>query len=470
MPDRFHPRVLLIDGAGKRGANLGELLAGDDFEVVRAADAEQAIEDLRTRQYAVVIIDFDLPGLNGIELLRTLKAERLPTAVVVMTAQADRSLAMATMKEGAADFVLKPIDPDRLVWLIRRAIDGSRTVFELEQLRAVMQREYRFHDLISRSPKLLHVFRVIKQVAPLGSTVLIHGETGTGKELVAKAVHACDTKRRGAFVAVNCAVLREGLLENELFGHEAGAYTGADRRTKGRFELADGGTLFLDEVAEIPANVQAKLLRVLQTGQFERVGGSDSIQVDVRLVAASNRRLEDEVKAGRFRSDLYFRLKVIQIDLPPLRERVEDIPLLATHFLHLAERMHTPAVTRIDPDAMHALISHNWPGNIRELENAILASVALADGTTLRFRDLPATIVPSTPATVGSDSLVDIDRPLPELAEDLIGQVERAYLIEVLARYNGNVAQTARHSGLSRRSVTEKIRKYDLDRKQLKLT
>ncbi|MDX2037567.1 MAG: sigma-54 dependent transcriptional regulator [Isosphaeraceae bacterium] len=468
MPDRFHPRVLVVDGSSGRGSSLADWLERRQFEVVCVAGGSRALEDLRSRLYAVAVVDLDLAGLDGTNFLRSIAKEQLPTAVIALTARLERSAALEAMKLGAADYLTKPIDPDRLICCIERAIEGRRTEFELERLRAEMYHEYRFHDLISRSPKLLHLFRMIKQVAPLGSTVLIHGETGTGKELTARAIHTGDTRRRGEFVALNCAVLREGLLENELFGHEPGAYTGADRRTKGRFELADGGTLFLDEVAELPLGLQAKLLRVLQTGRFERVGGSEEIAVDVRLVAASNRRLEDEVKEGRFRADLYYRLKVIQLELPPLRERPEDIPLLATHFLQRASATKSPAVGRIEPSAMQALMSHRWPGNVRELENAILAGVALAEGSTLRLRDLPASIVPTDRPRDSGDSLIDIDRPLPELAEELVGRVERAYLGEVLDRYDGNVARTARHSGLSRRSVTEKIRRYSLERRPAK--
>ncbi len=235
--------------------------------------------------------------------------------------------------------------------------------------------------MVSKSPKMRRVFDLIKQVGPLGSTVLIQGETGTGKELVARAVHASDTRRRGPFVALNCAALNESLLESELFGHERGAFTGAERQKKGRFELADGGTLFLDEIGEISASMQSKLLRVLQTGRVDRLGGGDSIAVDVRIVAATNKRLEDEVKAGRYRQDLFFRIAVIRVDLPPLRERTEDVPLLAMHFLQGFSHLSTPPVTEIQASAMQALVKYEWPGNVRELQNAIRAAVAMADGT-----------------------------------------------------------------------------------------
>ena len=469
MPDHYQPRILVIDGAARAAARMSEVLADLDCEVLLASSHEQALADLRTRQFAVALIDIDLPGIDGPGLLDLIRAERLPTAAIVLTARDDRALAVSTMKAGAEDFVTKPIEPERLRSLVRRAVEGRRLRCELEGLRAEMRREYRFHDLVSRSPHFRKIFDLIRQVGPLGSSILIGGETGTGKELVARAIHAADTRRRGPMVAVNCAILRESLLENELFGHEAGAYTGADRRAKGRFELADGGTLFLDEVGEIPAMVQAKLLRVLQTGRFERVGGTESIAVDVRLIAASNRKLDEEVKAGRFRADLYYRIKVVQIDLPPLRERPEDIPLLATHFLALASPSRTPPVGAIDSEAMQALINYAWPGNVRELENAIRGGVALAEGTTLHRSDLPPVIAPRDEPAFAEDSLVDIERPLTDLTNELVAQVERDYLDRLLARFQGNVARTARHSGLSRRSISQKLLKYDLDRSRYRV-
>src|SRR5262249_45540755 len=268
--------------------------------------------------------------------------------------------------------------------------------------------------------------------------------------------------------ALSCAVLNESLLESELFGHEKGAFTGAERRKIGRFELANGGTLLLDEAGDIPPSLQAKLLRVLQTGQFERVGGTETIQVDVRIIAASHKVLEDEVKKERFRADLFYRLNVIRIDLPPLRDRIEDIPLLATHFLQQQRSRAGTRVTEIGSDAMQALLRHRWPGNVRELENAIRAGVALATGSVLHRDDLPESVAPRTSPHLRGSSMIDIDRPLPEVTAELIGQVEREYFTRLLSQFKGNVARCARHSGLSRRSVTQKLQKYALERTQFK--
>ncbi len=372
------------------------------------------------------------------------------------------------MKAGADDFISKPYEPDHLRLLVKRILDRRALIDELEHLREQMRGAYHFHTMVSKSPKMRRIFDLIEQIGPLGSNVVIEGETGTGKELVAQAIHAADTRRTGPFIALNCAVFNDSLLESELFGHERGAFTGAERRKLGRFELANRGTLLLDEVGDIPAGLQAKLLRVLQSGTFERLGGTETIKVNVRLVAATHKCLEAEVKRGRFRADLFYRLNVIRIELPPLRERTEDIPLLAMHFVENCRSNQGGAVSEIASEAMQALLRYAWPGNVRELENAIKAGVALADGSILERDDLPESVAPRMPHHSGRDSLLDIARPLPDLTADLIGRIERDYFIKVLSHHNGNVARCARHSGLSRRSVTQKLRKYGLKRSQFK--
>src|SRR3954471_11827141 len=326
-------RILVVDDTPLIREHLRVILEMDGFEVETASDGRSALECARERLFHLMITDLRMPDMSGIELLTAVRAEKLPFGVIVLTGHGDTQVALDVMKAGADDFVTKPYEPDHLRYLVQRILERRRLIDELHQLRMQMREDYSFHNMVSKSPKMRRVFDLIKQVGPLGSTVLIQGETGTGKELVARAVHASDTRRRGPFVALNCAALNESLLESELFGHERGAFTGADRQKKGRFELADGGTLFLDEIGEISPAMQAKLLRVIQTGTFERVGGTETIKVDVRIIAASNKRLENEVKAGRFRSDLFYRLNVIRVDLPALRERPEDVPLLAMHFL-----------------------------------------------------------------------------------------------------------------------------------------
>ena len=466
------PRILIIDDSILSRETLRAVLKQHGCEVEAVATAREGLERIHAAPFQLIISEYLIPEMSGIDLLKLIRAEKIPCGVILLTGHGDTQVALDAMRAGADDFVTKPCDPARLVLLIERTIEQRRLIDELEQLRLQLREDYRFHNIVSKSPKMRRIFDLIKNVGPLGSTVLVWGETGTGKELIAQAIHASDTRRDGPFVALNCAALNDALLESELFGHERGAFTGADRRKKGRFEAADGGTLFLDEIGEISPSMQAKLLRVLQSGTFERVGGSETIQVEVRIVAASNKRLEDEVKAGRFRSDLFYRLAVVRIDVPSLRERSEDIPLLALHFLKKLTAMSTPPVTEIDSAAMQALLEHTWPGHVRELENAIKAAVALADGTVIHRDALPATVAPR-PGQPGSGigsaaNLIDIERPLPDLTGVLVSQVERDYFTRLLAYYKGNVASCARHSGLSRRSVTQKLQKYDLDRTQFK--
>ena len=463
------PKILVVDDTPFVGEHVKLLLEEDGYDVETLSEPRAALERLRTRQFQLLITDYRMPELSGTDLLAAVRAEGLPCGVILLTAYGDIDLVRSVMKAGADDFLTKPYEPDRLRLVVARTLEQRALIDELEALRGDLRREYRFHDMVSKSPKMRRVFDLIKQVGPLGSTVLIQGETGTGKELVARAVHASDTRRRGPFVALNCAALNESLLESELFGHERGAFTGAEKQKKGRFELADGGTLFLDEIGEISAAMQSKLLRVIQTGRVDRLGGSDSIPVDVRLVVATNKRLDDEVKAGRFRQDLFFRIAVIRVDLPPLRERPEDVPLLAMHFLEGFSKLSTPPVTEIQADAMQAMLQYRWPGNVRELQNAIRAAVAMADGAAIRRDSLPASLAPRPEgAPGGGDTLIDIDRPLRELTADLISRVEREYFSRLLARCKGNVARAAKHSELSRRSVTQKLQKYELDRTQFK--
>jgi DNA-binding NtrC family response regulator len=461
-------RILVIDDMEFNRQHLRKVLESDGFEVDTFADGRSAWERLKSQKYHLVITDLRMPELSGLELLAKVRAENLPVGVIVLTAFGDPDEALRAMKVGADDFVSKPYDPERLKLLVKRILERRELIDELEQLRKQMRGDYPFHNMVSKSPKIRKLFDLIEQVGPLGSTVLIHGETGTGKELVAQALHTADTRRSGPFTVLNCAVLNDSLLESELFGHEKGAFTGAEKRKTGRFELAHGGTLLLDEIGDLAPGLQAKLLRVLQTGSFERVGGTESIKVDVRIIAATHRALEQEVKKGRFRADLFYRLNVIRLELPPLRERTEDIPLLATHFLQKHSSATGAPLEEIATDAMQALLRHSWPGNVRELENAIKAGVALADGTVLRRDDLPESVAPRSPQPSRAVSLLDVDRSLPDLACDLIGRVEREYFVRVLSLYKGNVARTARHSGLSRRSVTQKLQRYGLDRAAFK--
>lgn len=462
-------RILAVDDSEINRQHLRMILESEGFDVEAAEDGASAWESLQANKYHLVITDLRMPGLSGLDLLAKVRGARLPVGVIMLTAYGDPTDALNAMKAGADDFITKPCDAERLRFLVKRTLDRRELIDDLEWLRKQESDGYHHcQSMVSRSPKMRRIFDLIEQVGPIGSTVLIQGETGTGKELVARAIHAADTRRNGPFVALNCAVLNDSLLESELFGHEKGAFTGAERRKIGRFELANGGTLLLDEAGDIPATLQPKLLRVLQSGEFERVGGTETVKVDVRIIAASHKILAEEAEQGRFRKDLFYRLNVIRIDLPPLRDRMEDIPLLAMHFLQ-QERAHSASlVSEIATDAMQALLRHKWPGNIRELENAIRAGIAFSEGTVLHRDDLPESVAPKlAPANRGS-ALIDIEKPLPEVTADLIGQVEREYFTRLLSQFKGNVARCARESGLSRRSVTLKLQKYGLDRVDFK--
>jgi DNA-binding NtrC family response regulator len=461
-------RILAVDDMEINRIHLRKVLEVDGHDVEIAEDGRSALRRLSEGSFHLVITDLRMPDMSGFELLSNLRAEQIPVGVIVLTAYGGTSDALRTMRAGADDFLTKPYEPDHLRYVVKRTLERRRLIDELSELRAQLREEYSSNTMVSKSAKMRKVFDLIEQIAPLNSTVLIMGETGTGKELAARAIHESSGRRGGPFVALNCAVLNEGLLESELFGHERGAFTGAERRKLGRFEAADGGTLLLDEVGDVSPAMQAKLLRVLQTGTFERVGGTESIRVDVRIIAATLKSLEAEVEAGRFRKDLFYRLNVIRFELPPLRERKEDIPLLATHFVQKYRPHRTTPDFEIDTEAMQALLEHDWPGNVRELENTIKSAIALTSGTSIRREALPESVAPRQSRRSGSHQLIDIEQRLPELTDDLIGQVEREYFSRILSEYRGNVARCARHSGLSRRSVTQKLQKYGLDRCEFK--
>ncbi len=366
---------------------------------------------------------------------------------------------------GAADFLTKPINLEHLKLVVERALRERALEDEVSALRERLHEQFAFHSILSKSARMHDVFELISHVAETISTVLVVGETGTGKELVARAVHDASPRRGKPFVAINCAALPETLLESELFGHEKGAFTSAVGQRKGRFELAHGGTILLDEIAEMPLAMQAKLLRVLQERKFERVGGSQTVEVDVRVIAATNRDLLRLAKEGKFREDLYYRLNVVKIDLPPLHERPEDIPVLARHFVEKFSRPgSTPKV--IAPEAMEALVHYRWPGNIRELENAIERACVTTRDEMIRIENLPAEIM--KPGRPRYQLPVDLSRPLTEQLVELTAAFEERYLRRALKKSRGHIGRTAHVTGLSRRTITEKLAHYQIDKTEFK--
>jgi DNA-binding NtrC family response regulator len=458
-------RILVADDNAATCKQLQELLSAETGVAVdTVGDGREALAALVERPYSIIITDLKMPRLSGMDLIAEVQKRHVPVAVIVTTGFGSIADAVQAMRLGATDFLTKPIDIDYLRLVVKRALRERALREEVTALREQLQARSSFHNIVSKNPRMHEVFELITHVAPTGSTVLIEGETGTGKEQVARAVHEA-SGRSGPFVAVNCAALPETLLESELFGHEKGAFTSAVGQHKGRFELADGGTLLLDEAGDIPPPMQAKLLRVLQDRRFERVGGTESISVNVRVVAATNRSLQQLVATGKFREDLYYRLNVVKIDLPPLRERQEDIPLLVTHFLQKYARPGE-ALPKVTPEAMTLLLGHRWPGNIRELENAIeRACVTSWDGH-IRPENLPADIGGAPKANVPFQ--IDLSRPLSAHLAEIVAAFEESYLRKALKESRGHVGRCAEICGLSRRSVTDKLVTYNIDKSLFK--
>jgi two-component system NtrC family response regulator len=458
-------RILVVDDSELIGQQLSQLLALPDREISVTTDGTTALEALLDRPHSLVLTDLRLPGISGLDLIREIRNRDLPVTIIVMTAHLTVEAAVEAMKLGAYDFIQKPIDTIRLELVVNQALEDRRLIDEVAHLRDQLRHRNVYHNLLGRSRRMMDVFARVERVASSTCTVLVTGETGTGKELVAQAIHNSDVTRTSPLVAVNCAALPEHLLESELFGHERGSFTGADRQRIGRFEQASGGTLFLDEIGELPLGMQAKLLRVLQDHRFERVGGTESIRTHCRVIAASNLNLAQAVAAGRFREDLYYRLNVVSIEVPPLRERLEDIPLLVNHFLaRLVQRGLTPRT--LARETLTRLLRYDWPGNVRQLEHLIEQMVVTTPGSVIEPENLPPQIVPLREEPFSLD--FDHTRPLHELTEEYTQRIERAYLVRVLEKYRGRIDRCAHHCGLSRRSISEKLRRYQIDKSEFK--
>src|SRR5688572_9290676 len=390
MSEGRRGRILIVDDEASARHALSEILTDEGYQVKMAGDGFRAIAAAQEFLPDLVLTDLKMPGMDGMGLLARLKQVHPETAVILMTAFGAVESAVEAMRAGAANYLTKPLNTDELLLVIERALEGAALRRETRDLREKLSERYDFSNIVGQSAEMRAVFKSVEQVATSRATVLITGESGTGKELIASALHHNSDRRERPFVKLHCAALAESLLESELFGHERGAFTGADRRRIGRFEQADGGTLFLDEIGEISPATQVKLLRVLQEHEFERVGGNQTVRADVRLVAATNRDLKKLVDEGKFREDLYYRLNVINLHLPPLRERRDDIAGLAAHFVRRFAAENGKTVDRIDTSAMRILRAHAWPGNVRELENVIERAVVLVDGPAILPKHLPS--------------------------------------------------------------------------------
>jgi DNA-binding NtrC family response regulator len=458
-------RILIADNSPNTCEALQHVLEADlGVDVTAVPDGRAAMKALLSRSYSILITALKMPRVSGMELIEELRQRKMPVNVIVLAGNGSVTDAVQAMRLGASDCLTKPVDPGKLLQVARRALNQRALEDEVSTLREQMQERHSFQNLISKNQRMHEVFELISYIAPTTATILLEGETGTGKDQAARAIHQA-SGRTGRMVAVSCAALPDTLLESELFGHEKGAFTGAANARPGRFELADQGTIFLDEAGDIPPLMQAKLLRVLQDHCFERVGGTKSIHADVRVIAASNRPLQQLVAEGKFREDLFYRLNVVRILLPPLRERREDIPLLVTWFVQKYARPGEPP-PRIAPATMEALLGRTWPGNIREVENAIERACVTCRDSIILPENLPAD--GASHSNNKSSMAVDLSRPLPAQLAELVNDFEDSYLRQALRESHGHVGRCARICGLSRRSVTDKLASHNIDRSTFK--
>ncbi len=446
--------ILVVDDDRAHRTMLRVNLASAGYRVLEAGDGDEVVPILASKPVDLVLLDLKMQRLDGLATLAAMQEAGHQVPTIIITAFSSVESAVAAMKRGAADYITKPVDIEELLLTIGKTLEHHKLREENIQLRQRLDERFSFGNIIGRSKPMQELFATLAMVAPTDATVLITGESGTGKELVANALHQNSNRKNGPFVAINCAALHEQLLESELFGHERGAFTGATSLRRGRFEQADGGTLFLDEIGDMSPATQAKILRVLQEGQFERLGGDTTITVDVRLVAATHKDLEAMVAEGTFRQDLYFRLNVVPINLPPLRERTEDIPELAHHFLRRYAQKNRKDIKGIDPQALQLLVRHTWPGNIRELENCMERAVILCPGEVITPAELPPQLQPAkTPSQAAA----------PPTTGLTLREMEREMIRTTLETTGHNKSRAAKILGIARQTLLNKIREYGLD-------
>ena len=453
------PKILIVDDDKNTRDGLQRALRRN-YRVSIAESGDKALEILSGGGVDVLLSDVRMPGMDGITLVQRALAYHPHLVAILLTAYGNVELAVDAMKAGAYDFLMKPVNLDHLDLLLNRALRSREVEAENERLHEQLDNKFGLENIIGNSPVMHELFDTIRQAAPTQATVLIQGRSGTGKELIAQAIHRLSTRAKGPFVAVHCAALSSNLLESELFGHEKGAFTGAVARRKGRFEMADGGTLFLDEIGEIDAAVQVKLLRVLEERRFERVGGTEEVEVDIRLVAATNRDLKKMVEDGEFREDLFFRLDVVNITLPELKERIDDLPLLCDHFIREFAAKNNKQVEGITPDAVNILMAYDWPGNIRELRNTIEKMVVLARGSRLTARDVPPNIRKDAGSSYGGGAVSGRVAVAPASS---LAEAEKAMIYAAIKQHGGNRTKAAESLGISRRTLHRKLRRYEED-------
>jgi DNA-binding NtrC family response regulator len=443
--------ILVIDDEKNIRTGLGAALEMDGYDVVLAADGAEGLEIALHSAIDLVITDLRMPGVSGEEVLRRVTTETPGIPVIVLTGHGTVENAVEAMRSGAYDFLTKPLDLERLSLLVKRALQNRELVLQHRELEKELQGKKSFEHIIGKSPAMVKVFDVVKRVAPTKASVLITGESGVGKELIANALHNLSPRKDNPFIKVHCAALADTLLESELFGHEKGSFTGAVARKRGRFELANSGTIFLDEIGEIDQAVQIKLLRVLQEKKFERVGGEETLEVDVRVIAATNKDLEKEIAAGRFREDLFYRLNVVSLNVPPLRERKDDIPLMIASFVHEFAAENGKKIDGIEPKARSALYSYDWPGNVRQLRNCVESAVVMSSGSLITLDDLP-------PSIRSGDEVPSIHIPVGVT----MAEAEKQVILQTLSAQNGNKSRTAEVLDIGRKTLHRKLDEYGI--------
>jgi DNA-binding NtrC family response regulator len=464
MPDS---KILIVDDEKSARYGMQRALASLDSDILEAANGLKALEIIDREKPDLVIMDIAMPEMDGLEALEKLQEISDPPLVIMVTAHGSEKIAVDAMKKGAYDYIAKPYDVDELRIVARNALERVSLERENRRLAEELKKREGYGEIIGTSTPMRDVFDRIAKVAPTDVVVLIEGESGTGKELVANEIHRRSHRSRKPFIVMNCAALPENLIESELFGHEKGAFTGATAQRKGKFEMADGGTLFLDEIGDMSFNTQAKVLRVLQEQKFERLGAEKTIVVDVRIISATNKDLAAATKEGLFREDLYYRLKVVSMRMPLLREREGDIMALANHFVETFSSQHKKTIEGINPEAVRFLHEYPWPGNVRELRNAIESAVVLAGGNTLEKEDLPPEIQGRLPDTGAGALVVEDSLPFREWKKQMVEAAERKFFVRRLSENDHNISQTARALDMHRQSLQQKLRELGINVKEL---
>ncbi len=449
--------ILVVDDEKNYLVVLEALLGSEGYEMITALDAKKAIAAAGAADLDLIITDMKMPGMSGMELLEKIKSMNPDLPVIMMTAFGTIEMAVEAMRKGAYDYIQKPFENEQLKLTVKKALNNYRLIKENRLLTEALSERFKFGNIVGKSSQMKKIYDLIEKVSPSRASVLITGPSGTGKELIAKAIHYRSTRKDRPFISINCGALTETLLESELFGHEKGAFTGAISMKKGRFELADGGTLFLDEVGDMPASLQVKLLRVLQEMEFERVGGTKTIQVDVRILSASNRNIREDVAEGDFREDLYYRLNVIHMEVPALKERVDDIPLLVRHFIAKYKEDSATAGVELAPEVWKTLYSYPWPGNVRQLENIIERAIVLNSSGTLTLADLPDELT-------GAETQFDVDRLIPGnvTLPEALEKIEERLVRRALAQCNNVQSHAAKNLGITKSLIQHKMKKYNI--------